>query len=74
MKEVTKVPQAARIIGCTQQKVRERMTRGLWDLGVYIPPGKGRRVADYDIFKAKLESFIGRELTAEEMEVFNGTN
>lgn len=73
MKEVTKVPQAARILGCPQQKVRERMKRGIWDLGDYIPPGKGRRIADYDIFKHKLEKFIGRELTTEEMEVFNGT-
>lgn len=73
MNEVTKVPQAALIIGCPQQKVRERMKRGIWDLGDYIPPSKGRRIADYDIFKHKLEKFIGRELTAEEMEVFNGT-
>lgn len=73
MKEVTKVPQAAIIIGCPQQKVRERMKRGIWDLGDYIPPGKGRRIADYDIFKHKLEKFIGRELTAEEREIFDGT-
>ena len=73
MKEVTKVPQAALIIGCPQQKVRERMKRGIWDLGDYIWRSKGRRIAGYDVFKHKLEKFIGRELTAEEMEVFNGT-
>lgn len=74
MREITTAPQAARIIGCRPQKVRERMKRGMWDLGNYIPPGKDRRTADYDVLRWKLEKFIGRALTAEEMEIFNGEN
>ena len=33
MKEILTAAEAAREIGCTPQKVRERMKRGLWDLG-----------------------------------------
>ena len=39
MKEIFNAVEAAREIGCTAQKVRERMKRKLWDLGEVIPKG-----------------------------------
>lgn len=65
MKEILTAAEAAREIGCTSQKVRERMKRSLWDLGEVIDKDKLGRVEknEYNIHRHKLEKFIGRELT-----------
>lgn len=65
MKEILTANEAAREIGCTSQKVRERMKRGLWDLGEVIDKNKLGRVEknEYNIHRHKLEKFIGRKLT-----------
>lgn len=63
MKELLTAEEAAREIGCTGQKVRERMKRGLWDLGEVIEGEKlGRACNEYNIHRYKLERFIGRTL------------
>lgn len=65
MKEILTAAEAAREIGCTPQKVRERMKRGLWDLGDVIDKNKLGRVEknEYNIHRLKLEKFIGRKLS-----------
>lgn len=64
MKEILTAAEAAREIGCTPQKVRERMKRGLWDLGEVIDRDKLGRAEknEYNIHRHKLEKFIGRKL------------
>lgn len=61
-KQVLTAQEAARILGCTSQKVRERMRRGLWDLGRAIPPEEtGKSTWTYEIMRHKLEAFQGEE-------------
>ena len=64
MKELLTAEEAAREIGCTGQKVRERMKRGLWDLGEVINKDKLGRSGknEYNIHRYKLERFLGRPL------------
>ena len=65
MKEILTANEAAREIGCTSQKVRERMKHGMWDLGEVVEKEKlGRSTKnEYNIHRHKLEKFIGRKLT-----------
>mgnify|MGYP006988844595 CR=1 FL=1 len=68
--ERIKVAKAAEILGVNQQAVREQMKRGMIDIGTVIPKKRGKypkQMYDYWIFRAKLESFIGRKLTDEEL-------
>ncbi len=65
VKEIFNAVEAAREIGCTAQKVRERMKRKLWDLGEVIPKealGNGEK-NEYNIFRYKLERFLGHPVT-----------
>lgn len=63
MKEILSAEEAAREIGCPAQKVRIRMQRKLWDLGIAIPPSKnGSKEWQYDVKRKKLEEFLGRKL------------
>ena len=64
MKEIFNAKEAAHYIGCGAQKVRERMKRGLWDLGEVIPNGKlgNKEKCEYNIYRYKLERHIGRKL------------
>lgn len=63
-KEILTAAEAAREIGCTPQKVRERMKRRLWDLGEVIPRAKlgNKEKNEYNIHRHKLERFLGRPL------------
>ncbi len=65
VKELFNAVEAAREIGCTAQKVRERMKRKLWDLGEVIPKealGNDEK-NEYNIFRYKLERFLGHPVT-----------
>lgn len=64
MKEILSAQEAARVIGCSPQKVRERMKRGLWDLGEVISKRDlgNTTKTEYNIFRFKLERFLGKEL------------
>lgn len=65
MKELFNAVEASREIGCTAQKVRERMKRKLWDLGEVIPKealGNDEK-NEYNIFRYKLERFLGHPVT-----------
>lgn len=63
MSEIMKPPEVAKILGVSQQAVREHMKRGLWDLGDCIPAKKrGRSTYEYNIYRHKLERMIGKKV------------
>jgi hypothetical protein len=64
VKEIFNAKEAAYYIGCSAQKVRERMKRKLWDLGEVIPKSKlgNKEKCEYNIYRYKLEKHIGRKL------------
>ena len=55
------VPDAAKEIGCDPDYLRQKMKRKEWDLGVVVPPVKGKKMYTYFIFRAKLDRFLGIE-------------
>lgn len=62
VKTILSAEEAAKVIGCAPQKVRERMKHKLWDLGRAIPPEKtGKSSWTYEIMQYKLERFLGME-------------
>lgn len=63
--ERVSLPEAARILGCNPQAVREHMKCGIWDLGEVIPPEKlGKKRWGYYIYRDKLEKLLGHEKTS----------
>ena len=57
--------QAAAIIGCVEQKVREHIKRGIWKFGEVIPKERtGNQQNSYLINRKRLLSWL--ELTDEE--------
>lgn len=62
-KEILNPPEVAKILGVSQQAVREHLKRGLWDFGECIPKKvRGKETNEYNIYRAKLEAYIGRPL------------
>lgn len=50
MKQILNACQAARIIGCNPQIVRERIKRNIWTFGRFIPKEKtGKKLDSYEI-------------------------
>ena len=67
MYDILSANQAAKVIGCTPQKVRERLKRKIWTFGVYIPKSKtGFKQNNYDISKKELAEFL--RISEEELE------
>ena len=61
-REIMKVPEVARILGCSEQKVREHIRRGIWKFGECVPAQKkGTKQDEFNIYRAKFMEFIGRE-------------
>lgn len=59
-----KVPlkQAALELGVTENAVRERMRRGIYPIGVYIPKHISKKKNDrFEIYRSKLDKFLGKE-------------
>ena len=53
------VCEAAKELGCSPAALREHMKRGLWDLGVALPPQKtGKAVWEFHVYRTKLENWI----------------
>ena len=53
------VMEAARQIGCSPNKVREKMKRGRWKLGIVEPPEKGGRPTyEYFIYQHLIDEFL----------------
>lgn len=62
-KNMISASEAARILGCSPQMVRERIKRGIWKFGEYIPKeksGNGTK-ATYCIYRSKLYRHMGKE-------------
>ena len=62
-KEIMKVPEVARILGCSEQKVREHIRRGIWKFGECVPASKKwyKIRTNLNIYRRKFEKFIGRD-------------
>ena len=61
-KETMRVPEAAQLLGCSQQAVRERIRRGIWKFGEVIPKEKtGNEIDSFIIYKRKLYKHLGIE-------------
>ena len=63
MNERVSVSDAAKELGCAAQAVRERMKRGIWDLGEVIEPCNmsGKHYC-YNIYRPKLDRLLGKEV------------
>lgn len=60
MGQIMKVPEAARILGCSEQKVREHIRHGIWKFGECIPASKtGKKTDEFIIIREKFEKYIG---------------
>ena len=57
-KETMTVAEAARMLGCAQQAVREHIKRGIWTFGERIP---GNKIDHYIIYRRKFYRHIGIE-------------
>lgn len=55
------VPDAAKEIGCDPDYLRQKMKRKEWDLGVVVPPQRGKKLYAYFVFRSKLDRFLGIE-------------
>ena len=65
---IMKPPEVAKILGVSQQAVREHMKRGLWDIGdVFTAKERSRTTYEYNIYPEKLEKLIGGRLKREEI-------
>lgn len=54
--------EAARIIGCGAQKVREHLKHGVWTFGQYVPKEQsGSSRGEYLINRAALMKYLGLE-------------
>ena len=61
-KETMSAREAARILGCAPEGVRQRIKLGIWDFGECIPKEKtGNKADTYIIYKAKLYRHMGKE-------------
>jgi|GEM_PF-1729339 len=62
-REKVPIQVAAEILGVSQSCVRERMRRGIYPIGLFISKKQSGNTQDrFEIYKPKLEAFIGREL------------
>lgn len=67
-KEILKPPQVARILGVSPQSVREHIRRGIWTFGECVSHKKRDRSTDeFNIYRARFEAFIGRQLREDEI-------
>lgn len=61
-KELISAKEAARIIGCDPQALRQRIKLGIWNFGERIPKEKtGKKCDTYLISRRKLYRYLGAE-------------
>ena len=58
--ERVSVKDAAAEIGCAPEYLRRQMKAGRWNIGEVVKPSKGGCQHEYFIFRAKLDSFLGK--------------
>lgn len=61
--ERVSVKDAAAEIGCAQEYLRRQMKSGRWNLGEVVKPSTHGCHYEYFIFRAKLDKFLGKEVT-----------
>ena len=61
--ERVSVKDAAAEIGCAQEYLRRQMKSGKWNLGEVVKPSAKGSQHEYFIFRAKLDKFLGKEVT-----------
>ena len=67
MREILSAAQAARVIGCAPQMVRERIKRGIWTFGSVVTAKQSGNVqSSYEIKKRDLAYWLG--ISVEEVE------
>lgn len=67
MKDILSARQAAKVIGCSAQKVRVRIERNIWKFGRVVHAKEaGREVNAYEIPKRSLARFL--EIDIEEVD------
>lgn len=69
MQEIISASQAAKILGCTPQKVRMRMVLDMWPIGAVVDKKKKGKKAvqnSYDVHVRKLSDFFN--ISMEEIE------
>lgn len=69
MYTILKVPTVARLLGMSEQAVRELIKRKVWDCGSVYQSGKKR---NYIIYRGRLETQVGRTFTDEEIQEAEG--
>lgn len=53
------IKEAAELLGTSPAAVRERMRRGIYDIGLYIPKSKSGNSRDsFEIYRAKLNKLL----------------
>lgn len=61
-REIMSAKEAADIIGCTPQAVRQRIRLGIWRFGECIPKEKtGNKQDSFVIYRRKLEKHLGKD-------------
>lgn len=67
MREILSAAQAARVIGCAPQMVRERIKRGIWTFGSVVTAKQSGNVqSSYEIKKRDIADWLG--ISVEEVE------
>lgn len=61
-KETISTGEAARLLGCNPEAVRQRIRVGVWKFGEVIPKGKtGKKTDSFVIYRRKLFKHLGME-------------
>ena len=61
-KEIMKVPEVAKLLGCNPTKVRMHIKSGIWKFGEYIPKERTGKTKDsYIIYRKKFYKHIGEK-------------
>ena len=67
MSDILNASQAAKVIGCSAQRVRERLKRGIWNFGTVVKAKQSGKTQDsYEVNKYKLAKFL--EIPVEEID------
>lgn len=61
-KERISIAEAAKILGCNQEAIRQHIRKGIWDFGEVIPKKKtGKKRDQFFVYRRKLYRHLGIE-------------
>ncbi len=62
MTERVELKEAAELLGVSIPCLRERMRRGIYPIGLYIPKKESGNKRDaFEVYRSKLNKFLGKE-------------